>query len=104
MFGDSVIPFLVLATMLLYGSNVFLVSVAVCLVEGRHLRELGICCYFWTFPYYLVGAAFAGLMMAASRSVEWSTGLLVLPLAVLVYLSYRLHVNRATSDQQQAPV
>ena len=93
------------ATLLLYASNVFLVSVAVCLVEARPLRELGKCCYFWTFPYYLAGAAFAGLMMAASRSLEWYEALLVLPLALLLYLSYRLHVNRAAvTDQQQAPV
>ena len=105
MFGDALVPFLVLATMLLYGSNVFLVSVAVCLVEGRPVRELGKCCYFWTFPYYLVGAAFAGLMMAASRSLEWYDALLMLPLALLVYLSYRLHVNRAAvSGQPQALV
>ena len=105
MFGDAVVSFLVPATLLLYGSNVFLVSVAVCLVEGRPLRELGKRCCFWTFPYYLVGAAFAGLMMAASRAIEWYAALLVLPLAVLVYLSYRLHVNRAAvSVEQPAPV
>lgn len=105
MFGASVVPFLVVATVLLYGCNVALVSAAISWVEGRPVRGLGMRCYFWTFPYYVVGAAFAGLMMAASRSIEWSTALLVLPLAVLVFLSYRLHVNRVVEpDQRQAPV
>src|SRR5438552_19115180 len=46
--------------------NTGLVSLVVSLAEGSTLREIWSSCYEWTFPYFLVGAAVAGLASAAS--------------------------------------
>src|SRR5882724_6420988 len=46
--------------------NTGLVSLVISLAEGRSLRDLWSSCYEWTFPYFLVGAAIAGLASAAS--------------------------------------
>src|SRR5437879_3509305 len=46
--------------------NTGLVSLVVSLAEGRSLREIWSSCYEWTFPYFLVGVAVAGLASAAS--------------------------------------
>ncbi|MDH3629129.1 MAG: hypothetical protein OEV00_04795 [Acidobacteriota bacterium] len=91
------LPVLLLATTLaLYFSNSLLVSVARCLAEGTSLREIWHQCCFWTFSYYLVGAASAAVMVHTSQSVGWPQSFSVLPLMMLVYVSYRLHVDRAT--------
>src|SRR5438045_3216239 len=37
------------------------------LAEGRSLRDIWTSCYEWTFPYFLVGSAVAGLASAASH-------------------------------------
>ena len=86
---------LVATTCALYFSNTLLVSVALCLVNGAPLNRVFENCCFWSFPYYMVGAAFAGLMVATQAAASWQLSLLVLPLMGLVYASYRLHVGRS---------
>jgi hypothetical protein len=93
--ADSLPVLLGLSTVLLYFSNTILISAAVCMTEGKPLSSIWQRCYFWSFPYYLVGAVAAGLMIATNRSAEWQASLLVLPIMALVYVSYRLHVYRA---------
>ena len=89
---------LVIATAVLYFTNVLVVSLAVCLVEQRPLETIWQQCCFWSFPYYLVGAAAAGLMTLTSRSAGWLPSMLILPLMALVYVSYDVHVQRATQE------
>jgi hypothetical protein len=60
--------------------------------------------YFWTFPYYLVGAAIAGAFTLASRTAGWRVSLAVLPLMYLVYACFRLHVKRAQSEHAHLSV
>jgi len=49
------------------------------LTEGKRLGKIWKECYFWSFPYYIVGAAIAGLLSAVNRFVGWQTSLLVFP-------------------------
>src|SRR5579872_2344392 len=62
---------LVLATALLYASNSAMVAAVLCLAEDKPMRDIWQQCYFWSFPYYLVGAAVSGLMVATARSAGW---------------------------------
>ena len=84
-----------IATVALYGMNTALVASAIALVERRPLSSLWQRCYFYSFPYYFVGAAAAALMIITARQSGWAPSLLVLPVMGLVYVSYRLHVNRS---------
>jgi hypothetical protein len=63
-----------------------------------HLRKLWRDCYFWSFPYYLVGSAIAGLVTVSSRAIGWHGSLLVLPLMYLVYTFYRLYLERVAPE------
>ena len=92
--GQSVVLLLGLATALLYTLNTVLVAAVLCLVENRPVLGLWRNCYYWSFPFYLVGASAAGLMVAVSRSSGWMPELFVLPLMALVFVSYSLHVKR----------
>ena len=93
--GNSfrVLP-LVLATVVLYGSNTVLVTTVLCLVEAQPLRTVWQRCYFWSFPYYLVGAAAAGLLVQTSHRLGGTALLLTMPLLAMVFLSYRLQIQR----------
>jgi hypothetical protein len=95
--GHSVISLLVVSTLVLYGSNTVIVAAMMALAEGKSLSGIWKICYFWSLPYYLVGAAAAGIMTAVSRTADWPPSLLVLPLMVLVYFSYRVQLGRAMS-------
>jgi hypothetical protein len=84
---------LTLATLVLYGANTLLVSAMLSLLKDEPLRNLWQRCYFWSCPYYLVGAAAASLMISTERVAGWIPSLLVLPLMALVFVSYRAHLG-----------
>ena len=92
-----------LAAMMVLGACVYvvmntgLVSLVIALAEGRSLRELWSTCFEWTFPYFLVGAAVAGLASAAGHG-NWGVTLLVVPVIYFVYLYYRMHIIRAVLE------
>ena len=86
--------------------NTGLVSLVITLAEQRSLRETWSTCYEWTFPYFLVGAAIAGLASAAGHGTNWGVTLLVVPVMYFVYVYYRMHIVRAvlaniSSDSQE---
>jgi hypothetical protein len=96
--GQSVIGLLVISTVVLYGSNTVIVALMMALVARKPLSSIWQICYFWSLPYYLVGAAAAGIMTAVSRTADWPPSLLVLPLMGLVYVSYRVQLGQAMSQ------
>jgi Ca2+/Na+ antiporter len=78
--------------------NTGLVSLVISLAEARSVKEVWPSCYEWTFPYFLVGAAVAGLASAAGHATNWGVTLLVVPVMYFVYVYYRMHVFRAVLD------
>jgi hypothetical protein len=68
------------------------------LAEGRSLKHIWPQCYEWTFPYFLVGAAVAGLASVSSRASNLGVTLLILPVMYFVYLYYRMHIIRVVLD------
>jgi type IV secretory pathway TrbD component len=86
--------------------NTGLVSLVISLAEGHSITELWSSCYEWTFPYFLVGAAIAGLAGAAGHGTNWGVTLLVVPVMYFVHVYYRMHIVRAvlaniSSDSQE---
>ena len=79
--------------------NTGLVSMVISLAEGRPLRELWSSCYEWTFPYFVVGAAVAGLASAAGRGTNLGIALLAVPLMYFVYVYYRMRIMRAVLEE-----
>jgi hypothetical protein len=72
------------------------------LLARKRLSSVWRLCYFWSLPYYLVGAAAAGIMTATSRTADWPPSLLVLPLMGLLFISYRLQLSQAVARDQMA--
>ncbi len=96
---DSLAILLTLAACLFFVANTGLVAGVLSLVEHKPLSQVWPQCYAWSFPYYLVGAAIAGLVCASTRSAGWAAALLVLPLMYLTYVCYRLCVHRMTRGE-----
>ncbi len=95
---DSLAAMMVLGACVYVVLNTGLVSLVISLAEGRPLRELWSSCYEWTFPYFLVGAAVAGLASAAGHGTNLGVTLLVVPAMYFVYVYYRMHIIRAVLD------
>ncbi len=99
MFGlNSLAAMMVVGACVYVVMNTGLVSLVISLAEGRPLRELWSSCYEWTFPYFLVGAAVAGLASAASHGSNLGVTLLVVPAMYFVYVYYRMHIVRVVLE------
>lgn len=92
--GAGLAAMLALAATIYFVLNTLLVSEVICLVEAKSVATVWQQCYLWSFPYYLVGAAIAGLMTSVKLAVGWQASLLVLPAMYLVYAFYRMYVAR----------
>jgi hypothetical protein len=99
--SHSVVGVLMVSTMVLYGCNAVMVSTVLALVERKPLQAVWQRCYFWSLPYYLVGAVAAAIMTSTCRAADWPPSLLVLPLMGLMYVSYRVHVQQAVARSAQ---
>ncbi len=93
---------LALAATVFFLTNTFPVACVVSLTEGKRLERIWDECYFWSFPYYLVGAAIAGLVSVANRYLGWQVSLLALPVIVAIYRSYRLYLARLEGEKRHA--
>jgi hypothetical protein len=96
--AESLSAMLALAACVFFISNTMLISGVLCLLEGKPLGKIWQQCYLWTFPYYLVGSAIAGLVAVSSHAIGWQGSLLVLPLMYLVYTFYRLYLERVAPE------
>ena len=77
-----------------FTADTLLVSGVLSLVQGKSLFAVWQQCYLWSFPYYLAGAAIAGLAVATNQAAGWAMSLVVLPVMCLVYVFYRIFVER----------
>jgi diguanylate cyclase (GGDEF)-like protein/putative nucleotidyltransferase with HDIG domain len=91
---------LFLAASVYFVSNTLPVAAVISLTERKSLRKIWSECYFWSFPYYLVGAGIAGLMSWLNSYSDWQTSLLILPVVYLIYRSYRLYLGKL-EDQKR---
>ncbi len=93
---------LAFAAVAFFLGNTFPVTVVISLTEGKGLVRVWKECYFWSFPYYLVGAAVVGLLEVANRYLGWQISLLVFPVVYLIYRSYRLYLGRLDDERLHA--
>src|SRR5499427_7101405 len=95
---------LMVSALVFFFANTLPISVVIALTEGKSSRKVWSECYFWSFPYYLVGAAAVGLVGIVNKSAGWQTSLLVLPLIYWVYRSYRLYLGRLEAEKERVEV
>jgi diguanylate cyclase (GGDEF)-like protein/putative nucleotidyltransferase with HDIG domain len=103
-FGPNRPLLLMVAALVFFLANTLPISLVIALTEGKSSRRVWSECYFWSFPYYLVGAAAVGLVGLVNRKAGWQTSLLVLPLIYWVYRSYRLYLGRLEAEKDRVEV
>src|SRR3954464_2002143 len=83
-------------------SNTLAIAGVVALTEGKSLRRVYKECYFWSFPYYLVGGGVAALLSVCNHRVGWQTVFLGLPVVYVIFRSYRLYLGKLESEKDHA--
>jgi len=95
-------PMMIISTIVFFTMNTFPVAAVISLTEGKRLGKVWYECYFWSFPYYLVGAAIASLIGAVDHYVGWQSALLIVPVVYLIYRSYGLYLARVHDEKKHA--
>jgi putative nucleotidyltransferase with HDIG domain len=85
-----------------FACNTGAMSGIIGITENKPVRKVWSESYLWSFPYYLVGAAAAGLVSWLNRQIGWQSSLLVLPPIYLMYRSYRLYLGKLEDDKRYA--
>jgi diguanylate cyclase (GGDEF)-like protein/putative nucleotidyltransferase with HDIG domain len=97
--GESTPLLLIVTALVFFLANTLPVSIIISLTEGKSPRKVWSECYFWSFPYYLVGAAIIFFVDFVNRHTGWQTTLMVLPIIYWVYRSYRLYLGRLEAEK-----
>ncbi len=82
-----------------YACNTGAMSTVIGLTEDKAPAKVWSDLYLWSFPYYIVGAAAAGLVHFLNGHIGWQSSLLVLPPIYLMYRSYRLYLGKLESEK-----
>ena len=85
-----------------YACNTGATSTIIGLTEDKSPAKIWSDLYLWSFPYYIVGAAVAGLVHFLNVRVGWQSSLLVLPPMYLMYRSYRLYLGKLETEKLHA--
>src|SRR5579872_4284065 len=81
-------------------ANAGSIAAVISLTERRPLTRILVDCYFWSFPYYLVGAGIAGGIAWLNQTFNWETSLLMAPAVYLIYRSYRLYLGKLEDEKR----
>ena len=85
-------------------TNTVPIAIAIALAEKRPLRGIWSETYFWSLPFYLVGAAVVGLINFSNRFIGWQSSLLVLPIMYWIYRSYHLYLGRLEDSKRRVEI
>lgn len=95
-------PFrLAIAASVYFVVNTFPIAMVIALTEEKPLRQVWSTCYFWCFPYYLVGAGIVSIFSLANHKLDWA-GVLILPVMYVIYRSYLLYLNQLETERKRA--
>jgi diguanylate cyclase (GGDEF)-like protein/putative nucleotidyltransferase with HDIG domain len=89
-----------LAATVYFIANAGSIAAVISLAERRPLIRILVDCYFWSFPYYLVGAGIAGAVAWLNQTFNWETSLLLVPAVYLIYRSYRLYLGKLEDEKR----
>ena len=102
--GAGTLPLLIITALVFFLANTIPVAVIISVTEGKPARKVWAECHFWSFPFYMVGAAVVFGVGFVSKQVGWQTSLLVLPLVYCVYRSYHLYLAKLAAEKRQVEI
>jgi diguanylate cyclase (GGDEF)-like protein/putative nucleotidyltransferase with HDIG domain len=102
--GAGTLPLLVITALIFFLANTVPVAMVISLTEGKPAHKVWADCHFWSFPFYMVGAAVVFAVGFVSKQVGWQTSLLVLPLVYWIYRSYHLYLAKLADEKKQVEI
>jgi putative nucleotidyltransferase with HDIG domain len=101
---DSTTLLLLVAACTYFLSNTVTVAIVIALSENRSARKIWAETFFWSFPYYLVGAAMVGFVHLSTRYVGWQNALFIVPVMYWIYRTYQMYLGRLEDEKRRAEI
>src|SRR5208282_4590107 len=102
--GAGTLPLLIITALVFFLANTIPIAVIISVTEGKSAHKVWAECHFWSFPFYMVGAAVVFAVGFLSKHVGWQTSLLILPLIYWVYRSYHLYLAKLAAEKKQVEI
>ncbi len=102
--GAGTLPLLIITALVFFLANTIPIAVIISVTEGKSARKVWAECHFWSFPFYMVGAAVVFAVGYLSQHVGWQTSLLTLSLVYWVYRSYHLYLAKLAAEKKQVEI
>jgi len=93
---------LLAASVVFFFMNTAPVAGVVALTEHKRLAQTWRECYFWSFPFYVVGASIAWLLCAVGQNFNWLGSLMLMPVLFFVYRSYHVYLGKLAGEKRHA--
>ncbi|PWT98544.1 MAG: hypothetical protein C5B51_29040 [Terriglobia bacterium] len=91
---------LILASLTYFVLNTTGVTIAVALTERKSMIDTWRHCYFWSFPFYLLGASVAWVFSVLSERGQVQSILLLVPVIYIIYRSYRIYLGHLEDEKK----
>jgi diguanylate cyclase (GGDEF)-like protein/putative nucleotidyltransferase with HDIG domain len=104
LFRHNTLLLLLVTAFAYFFTNTIPVAMVIALCARSSVRNVWSETFFWSLPYYLVGAALVGLIHYVNHSVGWENGLLILPIMYLIYRSYQLYLGRLEAEKTRVEI
>jgi len=91
---------LILSSLIYFVLNTTGVAGVVALTEQKSLLDTWRNCYFWSFPFYLVGASIAWVFSVLTERGNSQSILLLLPVIYVIYRSYRMYLGHLEDEKK----
>jgi putative nucleotidyltransferase with HDIG domain len=76
------------------------IAAAIGLSEEKSVTETWRICYFWSFPFYLVGASVAWVFSLLSERGHLQSSLLLVPVIYVIYRSYHVYLCHLEDEKK----
>jgi diguanylate cyclase (GGDEF)-like protein/putative nucleotidyltransferase with HDIG domain len=94
-------PLALIASSLIYFFlNTAGIAAAIGLSEDKSVTETWRICYFWSFPFYLVGASVAWVFSLLSERGHLQSSLLLVPVIYVIYRSYHVYLCHLEDEKK----
>ncbi|MFN0172641.1 MAG: ATP-binding protein [Bryobacteraceae bacterium] len=81
-------------------ANTASIAIVVGLTQAKSIRRVWLDCYFWSFPYYLIGASIVAVHSYVNRAIGWQAWVLVLPAVAVIYSAYRSYLEKLEAEKR----
>jgi len=90
---------LIAAALTYFVLNTTGVAAAVAFTERKSMVDTWRNCYFWSFPFYLVGASIAWVFSVLTERGHYQSLLLLVPVIYIIYRSYRMYLDHLEDEK-----